>query len=199
MQFKMSDKSLFAVLLRSSWWLSIGIAAGIALIARIALPNWMVPYALSFTLPFLVIGAIVGWKQLRLPSAKKVEATAEAVRAMSWKDFSALLEQALQREGYTVARLNNGVADFKINKDNRTTLVCGKRWKAASLGVESLTDLGTLCESEEGVHAGLYVALGNVSENARVFARKHRIELVQEDGLAKLLQLKLPKENKKAA
>ena len=199
MKFKMSDNSLFAVLLRSSWWVSIGAAAVLALAARLIAPEWMAPYILSFTLPFLVIGVITGWKQLCRPSAKKVEATAEAVKAMSWKDFSVLLEQAFQRKGYTVARLDGKVADFRVSKDNRTTLISGKRWKAATHGVESLTELGTMCATEEGVHGALYVALGNISENALRFAQRHRIELMQEAELANLLQLSLPKESKKAS
>ena len=35
----MSEKSLFAILLRSSWWVSIAVAACIAVVARMALPE----------------------------------------------------------------------------------------------------------------------------------------------------------------
>ena len=38
MKWKMSDKSLFALLLRSPWWISIAVFVGFALLARALLP-----------------------------------------------------------------------------------------------------------------------------------------------------------------
>ena len=119
--------------------------------------------------------------------AARVTATAEAVNAMSWREFSALVEQAFQREGYTVTRLN-GAADFKLVKMGKTTLVCCKRWKAASHGLEPLRELDRRREAEEA-HDALYVALDGVTDNARGFAGKHRIRLVEGQELAGLLRL----------
>ena len=39
MKLAMAKKSLFAILLRKPWWISIGIAAGIAVVARALLPE----------------------------------------------------------------------------------------------------------------------------------------------------------------
>lgn len=187
LKLKVSENSLFSILLRSSWWISLAVALGVLLLARLLAPEAYFVPAASLALPFIVIGSIAAWKQLRLPGAARVTATAEAVNAMSWREFSALMEQAFQREGYTVTRLD-GAADFKLVKMGKTTLVCCKRWKAASHGLEPLRELDRRREAEEA-HDALYVALDGVTDNARGFAGKHRIRLVEGQELAGLLRL----------
>ena len=187
LKLKVSENSLFSILLRSSWWISLAVALGVLLLARLLAPEAYFVPAASLALPFIVIGSIAAWKQLRLPGAARVTATAEAVNAMSWREFSALVEQAFQREGYTVTRLD-GAADFKLVKMGKTTLVCCKRWKAASHGLEPLRELDRRREAEEA-HDALYVALDGVTDNARGFAGKHRIRLVEGQELAGLLRL----------
>lgn len=195
LKFKVSENSLFSILLRSSWWISFAVALGVLVLARLIAPEAYFVPAASLALPFLVIGAIAAWKQLRLPGRGRVAATVEAVNAMSWRDFATLVEQAFQREGYTVTRLS-GAADFKLVKMGKTTLVCCKRWKAASHGLEPLRELDRRREAEEA-HDALYVALAGVTDNARAFAGKHRIRLVEGQELAGLLRL--PRRAKAAA
>ena len=187
MQLKVSENSLFAILLRSHWWISFATAAAVLLLAKLFVPAEYFIMAASLALPFVAIGAMVLWRQLKLPSAARVTATVEAVNAMSWKEFSVCVENAFQREGYTVTRLN-GTADFKIMKAGKRTLVACKRWKAANLGLEPLRELAARREEEDAYDA-LYVALGDVTDNARAFAAKHRIRLVDGGELAALLRL----------
>ena len=47
----MNKNSLFAVLLRSPWWVSIVVGAGIFALARMALPAAYAPYAIFAALP----------------------------------------------------------------------------------------------------------------------------------------------------
>jgi restriction system protein len=185
----MSDKSLFAYLMRSPAWISFAIALALVLFARLILPEAYSFYALSIAIPFVVIGVMAGWKEMKVPGRARVEATVEAVTAMSWRDFSALMEQAFQRDGFTVTRIN-GAADFRIVKERRVSLVCCKRWKAATHGLEPLRELYTLRRAEEA-HEAIYVALGDLSDNAQRFATERKIVLMQGLGLAALL--KLPK------
>ena len=106
MKFEMNKNSLFAVLLRSPWWISAGIAALMAGIAFMLVPDpYKIVGALSGT-PFLVIAAVAGWKQLRRPSSARIDKTREAVRAMAWIDFASALEAGYRREGYEVKRVN---------------------------------------------------------------------------------------------
>ena len=184
----MSENSLFAVLLRSRWWVSIALAVGIALLVRYFVPDEYLLPALSVTIPFLFTGILAAWKQLRVPGAGRIASTVETVSAMSWREFSDLMEAAFLRDGFTVSRIN-GAADLKLAKEGRVTLVCCKRWKAASHGVEPLRELEALRE-EQGAHEALYVALGNVSDNARRFARSQKIGLMEDVQLTTLLRLR---------
>jgi len=107
---------------------------GIAVVAHLLLPEkYAIAGALGGT-PFIVIGAIAAWRQLRAPSTARVTSTLEAVGAMSWRDFSNALEDAFRRDGYAVTRLPGGQADLELDKAGRTSLVSCKRWKAASTG-----------------------------------------------------------------
>ncbi len=184
----MSDKSLFAVLLRSRWWVSIALAVGMALLVKFFAPEEYFLPALSVTLPFLFTGILAAWKQLRVPGASRVASTVETVSAMSWREFSDVMEAAFQRDGFAVSRIS-GAADLRLEKEGRVTLVSCKRWKAASHGVEPLRELETQKQSQ-AAHEALYVALGGISENARRFAQSQKIRLVQDVELTTLLRLR---------
>lgn len=201
--FKVSENSLFAILLRSSWWISFAAALALLLLVRFFVPEPYLLPASSLALPFLVIGAVVAWKQFKLPGAKRVATTVEAVTAMTWREFSALVNQAYSREGYTVTPLA-GPADFRLvktvdlgsmGKKDKTTLVCCKRWKAASHGLEPLRELDRQLEAENA-HEAFYVALDGVTGKAREFAGKHRIHLI--GGLELTILLRLPRRAVKA-
>ena len=191
----MSENSLFALLLRSPWWVSFAVAFALAMVARLIIPVAYQLYAFSTMIPFVVIGAMAAWKQWKVPGKARVDATVETVGALSWRDFSALMEQAFQREGFTVTRVN-GAADFRIVKERRVSLVCCKRWKAATHGVEPLSELYTMRRAEDA-HEAVYVALGALSENAQRFAIERKIVLMQGLGLTSLL--KLPRNTAKPA
>jgi restriction system protein len=186
MKLEMAKDSLFAILLRRPWWISLGIAAGIALVARAMLPE---QYAIAGALggiPFVVIGAIAAWRQLRAPSAARITSTLEAIGSMSWRDFSSVLEDAFRRDGYAVTRIAGPQADFEIVKAGRTSLVSGKRWKAANTGVEPLRDLHLANERREAQES-IYIAVGSITENARRFAVENRIRIIEGAALAQML------------
>ncbi len=187
MKLKMAENSLFAILLRSSWWWSFGIAVAVVAIARLALPAEFVPYGAAGALPFVVIGAIAAWKQLRTPSAASVDDTLRAVGTMSWNEFSSALESGFRRDGYAVTRLPGPAADFEVTKGGRTTLVSCKRWKVARTGVEPLRELHTARQASDAQQC-IYVAAGEVSDNARKFAAANGIQLLQGVDLARLLR-----------
>jgi restriction system protein len=186
MKWEMAENSLFAILLRSPWWISAGIAALMAGVAFVLLPE---PYkiigALSGT-PFLVIAAMAGWKQFRKPSSARIDKTREAVRAMAWIDFARALEAGYRREGYEVKRVSETAADFEIRKDWRTALVSGKRWKVARTGVEPLRELKAAKDTREA-HDCIYITIGEITDNARKFALENKILMVGGAELAQLL------------
>ena len=187
MKLEMAKNSLFAILLRKPWWMSLGIAAGIAVVARLVLPEKYVIAGALGGIPFIVLAAIAAGRQLRAPSAARVTSTLETVAAMSWREFSSALEDAFRRDGYAVARVPGPQADFEIVKAGRTSLVGCKRWKAASTGVEPLRDLDRAREAREAQES-VYVAVGGFTDNARRFATGNRIRIIQGTELAQMLR-----------
>jgi restriction system protein len=170
----MHERSLFAVLLRSPWWASVLAALATAAVARFFVPT---AYAVFAALPFLVIGAVVVWRGLREPSAGRVAKTLERLRALSSEEVAAEIEQAYRRQGYEVSR-PAGAADLSLARDGRTTLVACKRWKATRTGIEPLRELDAAREALEA-HECVYVAAGEVTEQARRFAMQKSIRLME--------------------
>ena len=150
------------------------------------LPEAYAPYAIFAALPFIVIGSYAGWRQLRAPSAARIAATLESLRALSWDEFSAALEDAFRRDGYAVTRLNGAGADFELTKAGRVSLVGCKRWKVARVGIEPLRELEAARQAREA-HECIYVAAGEFTDNARAFAAEKNIRLLHDAELAKLL------------
>lgn len=182
----MSDNSVFAILLRSPWWISIGVAAAFAGAALALLPDAYKLLGTTLALPFLTIAGIAGWRQWQLPSASHVDGTLEAVRTMSRGDFVTALEGAYVRDGYAVTRVNDAHADLELQQEWRTALVSCKRWKAARIGVEPLRELLVAKEARE-LREGIFVATGEITDTARKFATENGIRLVGGPELARLL------------
>ena len=182
MKWEMHENSLFAVLLRSPWWLSLLIAIAIAAALRVFLP---LEFAIFGGLPFLVIACVAGWRQFRRPGAKRIAATLGRARGLSADVFRAELEEGFRRKGYSAKR-GEGAADLVITQRGIVTLVGCRRWKAARTGIEPLREFDA-ATSEQAAHKRLYVAVGEVSDTARAFAAKKGIGLVQEEELARLL------------
>ena len=186
MNWKLNDNSLFAILLRSSWWISFAIAGALTAIAISLLPAEYRIFGAFSGLPFLVIGCMAAWRQWEAPSRTRIDNTVAAVRAMSWPEFSGVIEAAYRRQGYAVTAVNEAAVNFQITKDGRVALVSCKRWKVAHTGVEALSGLLALKEARNA-HECIYVAAGEITDNARVFAVKNAIKLVSGPELARLL------------
>ena len=69
---KLHENSLFAILLRSPWWISAMVGVGLAFVLRMFLP---LEFALFGGLPFFIIAGVAGWRELKRPSGAKVAAT----------------------------------------------------------------------------------------------------------------------------
>jgi restriction system protein len=169
-KLKMAENSLFAVLLRAQWWVSVLVAFGSFLALRLVVPDL---YAFFGSLPFVVIAVVASWKQLRAPSASKIAAGLEVLRAMSWEEFARALEEGFRREGYGVKRVQ-GAADFELEKAGRVSMVCARRWKASVTGVEPLKELVKQGE-KRGAAECVYVCAGELSDKAKGYALEKTI------------------------
>jgi restriction system protein len=183
MKLKMHENSLFAVLMRSPWWVSAAVAGGIFALVRI----WFAAiYGAFAALPFVVIAGYVAWQQLRTPSAEQVAKRLAQVRAMSAEQFAQAVEAGFRREGYGVARMDKGPVDFELSKGGRVWLVSSRRWKAARAGVEPLKELDELRRAQKADEC-VFITAGELSDAARSFAEERNVRLVEGLGLANLV------------
>ena len=186
MKFKMSEKSLFAALLRAPWWVSFLLMLAVALVAGALLPDaYKIPGMLG-AFPFLVIGIMAAWRQRNAISADRISELVEQARTMAWRDFAILVEEALRQQGFEVSRLSNGPADFQIEKDGRVTLVGAKRWKAATVGAEHLRELLAARESQQAFSCTC-MSLGTFSQAAIDLAHQSPIQLLGPANIAQLM------------
>ena len=188
MKFQPSPNSLFAVLLRSRWWISFAVAGVIALVPFVFLPRHIAPFAALGALPVFVVGCIAAWRQWRAPSPAQVEQALASAAGQSWKAFADALARAWQADGYSVRRADAAQAayDFCLERNGQRTLVSARRWKAASHGVEPLRALQAALPGESA-QQGLYVALQPLGENARLYARDQGLAVLPPSALAALL------------
>lgn len=187
MRLKMARNSLFAVLLRSQWWISLVVAVVVVAASRALLPPAYWVFGAMGAFPFVVIAGIALVRQLKRPSAKRTRDIVQQVRTMSWREFSQALQEAFERDGCRVERLEGGAADLAVTRAGRTSLVAARRWKAARHGEEGLIALHAQLRERDASEC-TYIALGELSANAQRFARTHNVQVMQQDGLVQLLR-----------
>lgn len=197
MKLNIGKNSAFALLLRARWWISILIAAFIALVGYAVLPSPYRLFGAMTSLPFWGVGAIAAWRQFHAPNPAYVEQRLQVFRSMPWRDFEAGVEQALLRDGFVVTRLNQPTADFSIAGTEREGLVACKRWKTPTTGVEPLRELHQAAMAS-GAQECIYMTSGFFTPNAIAFAADKQIRLVHDVALVKLLrEIKTPSAPKK--
>jgi restriction system protein len=182
MKLELNRNSLFAVLLRSPWWIAALVAAGIFGVTKLFLPAG---FALFAALPFIVIALYAAWKQLRAPSAARIAKALERLTALSREEFTAALEAGWREQGYEVSRSKSTQVDLELRREGRLALVGCRRWKAASTGVEPLRELHAAGRAREAQEL-IYVAAGEITQQARAFAEANAIRLVHGAELAAL-------------
>jgi restriction system protein len=173
-KLRMAKNSLFAVLLRSPWWISALIALVLGLLSVVLLPDQFRAVGAVSGLPFIVIGVMAARRQWHLPSPARVAETQEALATMPWPAFAGLLEQSFRRDGYTVQRGKTPAVDFALERQGRQTLVSARRWKSAQTGIEALRALQA-ARADRDMADVLYIGLGSLTDTARAFATEHRI------------------------
>ena len=187
MKFRMAENSLFAVLLRSSWWISLLVFAAWVAAAQALLPQEYRVIGSLGAVPFLVIAAIAFWRQMRAPSASETRTLLDSASKMAWPEFEQALRKGFTREGWQV-RAGEGGTDLALERNGSIhSLVSARRWKAARHGEDALQALDKAMRAKDVSH-GVYVALGELSPQAVRLAKARQIEVVQGDKLVRLLR-----------
>ena len=115
----------------------------------------------------------------------------DQLRAIDWFQFEKIVALAYQKLGYTVTRRGganpDGGIDLVIEKDGQRSAVQCKQWKTWNVGVKAVREfLGALTDA--GMHHGIFITLRGYTSDAKQLAEKHGIEIVNEAGLAQLLE-----------
>ena len=183
MALRMAENSLFAILLRSSWWYSA--AAGIVIIAlatAIARGQFLV-MGVALSLPFFGIALFAVYKQLQRPNAKQLSEVAALARQMSASQVAGKIAENYCKVRFESAPFKGSAADLELTRGYRKILLSSKRFKAATTGIEPLKQLVAAGEQVEAT-GYIYVTLGDISANARQYAKDNDIDLIQAGELA---------------
>jgi restriction system protein len=170
----MAKDSLFSILSRAPWWLSIVIGAAIFAGIRLFLPDIAAFFA---ALPFLVIACYAGWRQMRAPSITDASDMLAKLRTLSWDGFAVVISAAFRYDGYSVTKIAEGEADFELRKSGRVSIVSYKRWKVAQTGIGPLRDLHAAMQAHDAQEC-IYVTAGDVTANASAFAKENSIRVL---------------------
>lgn len=186
----MAKNSLFAILLRSAWWISMLIAAALIFIGLVLSPPAYAIFPIFGAVPFVIISGVAAWKQRNKPSAARIEETSQRLAAMSWPVFADYLAAGLRQDGCQVKRIKSEAADFEIARPGTGgALLAARRWKAAHTGIEPLQRLQE-ARSASGLREGIYVTLGALTSDAQAYAAKHDIRVMDRESLTQLFRHK---------
>lgn len=183
---RMAPNSLFAVLLRSPWWISLLIALAVFAATQALLPREYRVVGGMGCLPFVVIGCVAAWKQRGAVGPAELDRLVAVASKLPRDVFVARIGDALAAQGYTVQRGRAG-ADLLVERGGRLTVVAAARWKAARHGEDALQAVKAAMDRNEAAY-GLYLALGEVSPQAQRLAREHAIDVAQGERLGTLLK-----------
>ena len=175
-------ESLFQILLRQPWWVTLLVAFMVFAITRLI----YAPIAAFMALPFFVLAAVIAFKHWRGAGPLDTPERLASLRAMDWDEFSAIISEAYRKRGYAVHPSTAGAYDFRLTKEGRVTLVQCRRWKVNQVGVGPLRELVKAVESEEASH-GICIAAGDFSTPARALTRTEPLTLVGGAELVALL------------
>ncbi len=115
----------------------------------------------------------------------------EQLRAIDWFQFEKLVALVYRKLGFTVTRRGganpDGGIDLVIEKDGQRSAVQCKQWRTWNVGVKAVREfLGALTDA--GISKGVFITLCGYTGDAKQLAEKHGIEIVNEAGLAKMIE-----------
>jgi restriction system protein len=174
-------ESLFQILLRQPWWVTLIVAFLVFTITRLIYP----PVAIFTAFPFVVLCGIIAFKQFRGATPLDAHERLERLRAMDWEEFSKLVTDAYRKRGYAVHPASSRDYDFRLTKDARVTLLQCRRWKVNQVGVGPLRELLKAIAREDASH-GICIAAGAFSAPAIALTATEPVTLI---GGAELLTL----------
>jgi restriction system protein len=178
----MAQETLFRILSRQPWWITLLVAAGLFWLTYAFFP----PIAPFVALPFALLAVYIAIVQWRKGSPSDVEAHLETLRGMSWEDFSALVVKAYKERGYTVLPSEGRGYDFRLSKGGQTILLQCRRWKVNQVGAAPVRELAEAVAASDA-YRGICLAAGEFSQPARKLTVDEPVSLVAGADLIELV------------
>ena len=178
----MAQETLFRILLRQPWWITLLVAVGLFWLTYSFFP----PIAPFVALPFGVLATYIAIVQWRKGSPSDVGKHLETLRGMSWEEFSALVIDAYEERGYTVLPSDGRGYDFRLAKDGQTTLLQCRRWKVNQVGAAPVRELAEAVANSDA-YKGICLAAGEFSQPALKLTVDEPVSLVSGADLIELV------------
>lgn len=138
-----------------------------------------------------VAGATKRWFQKRrFRRLSGTRYSPEAIRDLSWREFEVMVGEAFRLQGYAVqetAAGADGGVDLELRMDGHLHLVQCKHWKTNAVGVKVIRELFGVMNSR-GADAGYVITSGYFTNEAKEFAKKNRVDLIDGELLAELFR-----------
>ena len=109
----MAKDTLFHILLRQPWWISVLVALVLFGITQLIFP----PIAPFIGVPFVLLAVFIAFRQWRGGLPLDVGERLAALRAMSWESFSRAVTEAYRKQGYAVSPASGRGYDFELACD----------------------------------------------------------------------------------
>jgi restriction system protein len=178
----MAQQTLFHILRRQPWWISVLVAFVLFWIAHSIFP----PIAPFVAAPFVVLAVYIAVVQWRGGAPVDVGARLAELRAMSWETFSAAVADAYRKQGYAVSPSEGAGYDFKLVKGSELLLVQCRRWKVNQVGAAPVRELAVAVDRHEA-RRGICLAAGEFSAPARAVAASEPVTLLSGLELVELI------------
>lgn len=196
-------ESLADALLVLPPWVSVVIAATAYALLGFVAPRYLASnqYALGFGVAakklapfvaglFLLTGLISFVRRLFVRRKFDTLAGIEHVRHLPWRQFESIVGEAFRRRGYAVKENAvdgpDGGIDLVLQKGGAKFYVQCKQWKQTKIGVKPIRELYGVISAGDAA-GGFFVASGEYTEDAREFARKCAIELIDGGALVEMI------------
>lgn len=196
-------ESLVDALLVLPWWVSVVVAATAYALLAFAAPRYFASnqYTAGIGIVaknhaslvagfFLFIGISSLIRALFIKRKFNNLASIEHVRQLPWRQFESIVGEAFRRRGYAVMENAvdgpDGGIDLVLRKDGAKFYVQCKQWKQTQVGVKPIRELNGVIAAGDAA-GGFFVVSGEYTEDARDFARKCAIELIDGPALAEMI------------
>lgn len=176
----------FDLLLQAPWWGGLVLAILATIPFGVMLPS----FAPAVFMAFLLAWGVAELQKLSRRRLASSQTGLDSVRALSWQEFEYLVGEAYRRRGYRVVETGSaagdGGIDLELHGHGERVLVQCKQWRTQRVGVGPVRELyGVLMG--EGADRAIFVTSGTYTSEAGAFADGKPLELVDGDGLTRLI------------